>query len=73
MQGDQGAAPPWSSSIRPDPATGLERIEAALGGVEQALVRLDHGSYGTCEHCRQRLAEEVLNGDPLARRCVDHR
>ena len=50
----------------------LARIEAELTGVEQALTRLDDGTYGTCERCRARLPDDVLAVDPLARRCADH-
>ncbi|CAN5149898.1 hypothetical protein BH24ACT1_BH24ACT1_06670 [soil metagenome] len=54
-------------------ATGLDRIEAELSGVERALTRLDDATYGTCEQCQIRLDDDVLAADPLAVRCPDHR
>lgn len=51
----------------------LDRVEAELIGVDQALTRLDDATFGTCEVCRARLNDELLAAEPLARRCADHR
>ncbi|MEJ7583754.1 MAG: hypothetical protein WKF43_06600 [Acidimicrobiales bacterium] len=50
----------------------LERIELELAGVEQALVRLDGGTYGRCEVCAEPIADEDLAGDPLVLVCAAH-
>ena len=51
----------------------LAAIAADLDGVEQALARLDEGTYATCEVCSAPLADEALTADPLGRRCDTHR
>ncbi len=50
----------------------LDRIEAELGEVNGAMVRLDDGSYGTCTVCGSVLADDVLEAVPTARSCPDH-
>lgn len=47
----------------------LDGIEADLAGVEQALARLDGGSYFTCEVCGTVLDDAVLAVTPLVARC----
>lgn len=39
--------------------------------VEAALQRLDEGTYGLCEDCRQAINEERLKVMPFAHRCID--
>jgi len=50
----------------------LERIEVELHDVDDALVRLDEGRYGTCAVCGARLADDELAESPTARRCKAH-
>jgi len=50
----------------------LEEVTAELGAVDDALRRLDEGTYGTCERCGAVLDSEQLEADPLATRCSDH-
>jgi RNA polymerase-binding transcription factor DksA len=50
----------------------LEQVEAELAEVERALHRLDDGTYGQCEACRQPIADERLEAMPATRFCVDH-
>ena len=47
----------------------FDRIEGDLAGVEQALARLDAGTYFTCEVCATPLGDEQLVADPLGSRC----
>ena len=54
-----------------DPAE-LDLVEEALADVETALERLADGSYGTCEVCSRRIADDQLLRDPTARRCAEH-
>ncbi len=48
----------------------LERVEAELQEVEQALRRLDEGTYGLCEACGKPISEERLEAQPAARFCI---
>jgi RNA polymerase-binding transcription factor DksA len=50
----------------------LEQVEAELAAVDRALKRLEEGSYGTCEVCRVRIADERLAAQPATRFCVEH-
>jgi RNA polymerase-binding transcription factor DksA len=50
----------------------LEQVEAELSDVQRALQRLDDGTYGTCEACRQPIGDERLAAQPAARFCVAH-
>ena len=49
----------------------LDDIETELGDVEHALQRLEDGSYGVCEVCRDPISEERLVSHPAARLCRD--
>lgn len=46
----------------------LDRVERDLAGVEDALARLDDGTYWTDEVTGQPIPHEVLAADPVARR-----
>ncbi|CAN5175223.1 hypothetical protein BH18ACT4_BH18ACT4_05540 [soil metagenome] len=50
----------------------LEQVEAELADVERALVRLEEGSYGRCDACRQPIDDERLAAMPAARFCITH-
>lgn len=50
----------------------LDATAADLDGVDAALLRLDEGTYGTCEVCAVELADETLAADPTTRRCPVH-
>lgn len=50
----------------------LEQVEAELADVQRALRRLDDGTYGLCEACRQPIGDERLEAQPAARFCVAH-
>ncbi|MCM3876009.1 MAG: TraR/DksA C4-type zinc finger protein [Thermoanaerobaculia bacterium] len=39
--------------------------------IEEALGRLDAGSYGTCIHCSQVVQEKRIEAVPWARHCLD--
>ena len=43
----------------------------ALRHVEEAIVRLDAGTYGTCIDCGRAVATERLTAIPWARHCID--
>ena len=46
-------------------------LRESLNDVEAALVKLDQGTYGTCEGCGQPIAPARLEAKPAARRCMD--
>jgi DnaK suppressor protein len=46
-------------------------LRESLGDVEAALVKLDHGSFGTCEGCGQPISPARLEAKPAARRCME--
>lgn len=47
----------------------IDRKEATLYHVENALNRLDHGNYGVCQACDDRIPEERLLIVPYAPLC----
>ncbi len=50
-----------------------ENAEHILGEIEQALARLDDGTYGTCAVCGEAIPEERLAAVPYATLCVRDR
>ena len=43
-----------------------------LDSVEQALTKLDDGTYGLCERCQQPIPEARLEAVPASRFCIEH-
>jgi len=52
-------------------AANLNRHRATLRAIEEALLRIDEGTYGTCEDCGEEIAVGRLNAVPFALRCVE--
>lgn len=50
----------------------LDAVAADLDAVDHALLRLDSGSYGTCEVCEAAMPDDTLATDPVSRRCQEH-
>ena len=50
--------------------TTLTMIEGELKDIEDALRRLDQGSYGVCEACGKPIDPERLEAKPWARYCI---
>jgi RNA polymerase-binding protein DksA len=51
---------------------GLEEdAQARLREVEQALERIEDGSYGTCEICGKAIPEDRLEAVPWTKLCID--
>lgn len=48
------------------------QVEADLDAVREAFVRVDAGTYGTCETCAAPIPDERLAAVPATRFCVDH-
>jgi RNA polymerase-binding transcription factor DksA len=55
------------TDVQPDPID-LDAIERDLHNVETALNRLAEGTYWTDEITGEPISEDVLAGDPTARR-----
>jgi sigma-B regulation protein RsbU (phosphoserine phosphatase) len=43
-----------------------------LREVDQALERIDAGTFGLCDACHEAIEEDRLLADPLIRNCLDH-
>jgi RNA polymerase-binding transcription factor DksA len=54
--------------MSPDTPPDLDRIERDLADVEEALARLEAGTYWTDEVTGEPIPNEVLERNPLARR-----
>jgi len=50
----------------------LEQTERELHEIEDALRRLDEGTYGVCEVCGRPIPDERLEANPTARYDVEH-
>jgi RNA polymerase-binding protein DksA len=48
-----------------------ENSEHVLSSIEQALQRIENGTFGTCARCGRQIAEERLEAIPYATRCID--
>jgi sigma-B regulation protein RsbU (phosphoserine phosphatase) len=46
-------------------------VASLLAEVDAALQRMDVGSYGQCEGCREAIEPDRLRADPLVRLCLD--
>ena len=57
----------------PDDAALLDQVNADLGAVDEALRRLDDGTYGMCEACGAPIDPQMLAGNPLQTLCQAHR
>jgi DnaK suppressor protein len=49
----------------------IERAEYELGTIDEALQRVEHGTYGACADCDQEIPVERLTALPFALCCVD--
>jgi DnaK suppressor protein len=48
-----------------------ENSEHVLSAIEEALSRIEEGTFGTCVRCGRAIAEERLEAIPYATRCID--
>jgi RNA polymerase-binding protein DksA len=48
-----------------------ENSEHVLSGINQALGRIESGTFGSCERCGKQISEERLEALPYATRCID--
>src|SRR5262249_16681602 len=47
-------------------------VSELLSEIDAALQRIDKGSYGLCETCRDPIEPDRLERNPLVRFCLDH-
>ncbi len=72
-QGEAGAAHrPKATRQQQEQASLREETERRLQDIEQALERIDDGTYTDCEVCGGEIAEERLDAVPMTRRCREH-
>ncbi|HYZ76992.1 MAG TPA: TraR/DksA C4-type zinc finger protein [Gaiellaceae bacterium] len=50
-----------------------ENSEQVLKAIEGALERIDEGTFGICQTCREPISEERLEAIPYATQCIDCR
>ena len=48
-----------------------ENEERVLAAIDDALKRIDQGTFGTCRSCRQPIAIERLEALPYTTQCID--
>jgi RNA polymerase-binding protein DksA len=48
-----------------------ENAGHVLTAINEALLRIDNGTFGTCGRCGNPIAEERLEAIPYANRCID--
>jgi RNA polymerase-binding transcription factor DksA len=48
-----------------------DKLRDTLRDVEAALAKLTNGTYGTCELCKGKIADEHLVDMPMSRHCTD--
>jgi len=49
----------------------LQNLERELADIEQALARMDDGTYGVCEVCGKPIGEKRLRARPMATTCIE--
>lgn len=50
----------------------FRRVEMEIEEIEKALAKIEEGTYGTCEVCKQEIPRERLMALPTASRCIKH-
>jgi RNA polymerase-binding protein DksA len=49
----------------------VDNAESVLAAIEQALARIEEGTYGICVNCGKPIAPERLEALPYAELCID--
>ncbi|MEX0931480.1 MAG: TraR/DksA C4-type zinc finger protein [Candidatus Paceibacterota bacterium] len=50
----------------------LKQLEIRLNNVQDALKRIEDGTYGICEISKEEIEEDRLSANPAARTCKKH-
>ena len=61
------------ADVVPADVGALGTVAAELDAIEDALGRIDAGSYGRCRACGTPIADADLEADPLVLACAAHR
>ena len=48
-----------------------DRERKLIGKIEEALTRLDDGTYGVCEKCEEKIGTERLKARPVTTLCIE--
>lgn len=48
-----------------------DRERKLLAKIDEALARIDDGSYGNCEECEERIGSKRLEARPVTTLCID--
>ena len=48
----------------------VENQEQLLADINDALARIERGTYGRCENCHRKISKERLEAVPYARYCL---
>lgn len=48
-----------------------DRERKLMNKIEEALARIEEGTYGICEGCGEDIAEKRLEARPVAKYCID--
>jgi len=54
------------------PSISADYVNHLLAEIDEALQKIDNGSYGRCETCHDAIEPDRLECNPLARFCLDH-
>ncbi len=49
----------------------VESLKGQLSSVEKALLKIDNGSYGSCDNCGKPIPPERLEARPASVLCID--
>lgn len=49
----------------------VESLKHHLDDIDQALAKIDEGTYGICENCSKPISEARMEFRPTSTRCVD--
>ena len=61
-----------STAERAELLSFVDNARERLAAVDQALQRMDEGTYGHCEVCGVEIPEARMEARPMSVRCVEH-
>jgi len=60
----------WTYDIRQRKSAWIEQLEQQVTQIEEAIDRLDEGTYGNCVRCGNQIANARLEAKPYANLCI---